>query len=89
MPLNMFTGTLYVDHGESYLVQKTQTGTTVQTPMMLLDFPSTGADPAQLIAQATAYFVSQKQLHNGSPLTVQGLVVCMGSVPFIEVVREL
>jgi len=88
MPLQSFTGTLYIDHGESYLVQYTTGGGAVQTPMMLLDYPPTGAGPARRIAQATSYFVNDKGLTNGSSLTVHGLVVSIGSVPFIEVLRE-
>lgn len=88
MPLTTFSGKLLIDHGESFLVQTTPSGVVVQTPMMMLDSPPTGANVAQLIAQATSYFVNQKGLQSGSVVVVHGIVVNIGSTPFIEVLRE-
>jgi hypothetical protein len=88
MPLNVFYGILNVDHGESYLIQVTASGCTIQTPMMLIDYPITGADSAQLIAEATSYFLNQKHVKSGEPITVHGTVISLGSTPFIEVLRE-
>ena len=89
MPLVTFSGQLLIDHGESFLVQNAPGGGLVQTPMMILASPPSNASVAQLLAQATSYFVNQKGLKSGAPVVVHGIVVNIGETPFIEVLREV
>jgi hypothetical protein len=86
--VGQFKGKLLITDKEALLVQVTQGGVAVQTPILGDTNPPTATSTQQQMNWARSFFVNQKGLGTGSTVTINGTLDHLGSsgIPVILIV---
>ncbi len=85
--MNTFNGTLLITDREALLVQTTQGGMTVQTPILMDTDPPSASSVQQKMDWARSFFVNEKALQTGANVALKGVTAVVGNIPVILMIH--